>query len=94
MSTRSIIISVLSDMDYNDGGMMRWSSGRPTAQAERVADRIVRELSKRTRTRWGAPVDQRRGRKENTACPVKFGLRLYVMGETRHEENRPGNPRA
>lgn len=42
---RARVLSILADMDYNDGGMMRWSSGRPTEQAEKVADRIVRELA-------------------------------------------------
>jgi hypothetical protein len=43
---RTIIVSVLADLDYNDGGMMRWHpSGEPTEQAEAVATRIVRELA-------------------------------------------------
>lgn len=45
MNARDIIISILSDMDYNDGAMMRWHpSGIPTDRAFRVADRIIREL--------------------------------------------------
>lgn len=42
----NIVLAILADMDYNDGAMMRWSSGRPTAQAARVANRIIRELHK------------------------------------------------
>lgn len=51
---RARVLAILADMDYNDGGMMRWSSGRPTEQAEKVADRIVRELR---RTVQGEPPD-------------------------------------
>lgn len=40
------VLAILADLDYNDGAMMRWSSGRPTEQAQRVANRIVRELHK------------------------------------------------
>lgn len=41
---RARVLRILADKDYNDGGMMRWHpSGRPTEQAERVADRIMRE---------------------------------------------------
>ena len=43
---REALLSILSDLDYNDGGMMRWSSGRPTDQAEKVADRILREVGR------------------------------------------------
>lgn len=72
MSTRSIIISVLSDMDYNDGGMMRWSSGRPTAQAERVADRIVRELSKEDQDALGCTCGSEEGPqgKHRLSCEI------------------------
>lgn len=41
---RGRVLRILADHDYNDGGMMRWHpSGEPTEQAERVADRIMRE---------------------------------------------------
>lgn len=45
---REQVLAILADLDYNDGGMMRWHpSGKPTEQAERVADRIAREVFSR-----------------------------------------------
>lgn len=72
-SERALVFAILSDMDYNDGGMMRWSSGRPTEQAERVADRIVRELAGLRRTEVPEPSAEATNDERNDL--------LYVLDE-------------
>lgn len=65
---RATVLAILSDMDYNDGGMMRWSSGVPTQQAEKVADRIMRELRRPVQ---GEPTD----------AQVKADAKVYAAWE-------------
>lgn len=45
MSVREIALKALTDFDYQDGAMLRWSSGQPTARALVVTARLERELS-------------------------------------------------
>jgi hypothetical protein len=42
VTEREQLVAILADMDYNGGGMMRWTgSGEPTERAYTVADTIL-----------------------------------------------------